>query len=454
MILKDKLIAQSTLMIPEPLQSGFLTLLAKFDFAIPFINNHVLIHGLLPKQSEYPVNTATFDKKSSTLVKKMTNFRKTIKKRIMPISKISPEVPDVIVYTVSDSSDDAQDDNVNTNKTVDLTDNSSDHPANEGIESKQDNIDGIKQLNEIPTSYKLPTSLPIMHKRSVCQHESFPQLSLVDTPAFDSTSDLSSPHEMPSFNGFSLKATYSHPVLHPNLCRVWLASFVPDGFWPQLFTRIISDNRIKSVLSTLLFTALKNNECTLDYASTDLSSVWKLYQMGFAIEHEDTTLIQLKQVPNKLADNGDDKFANQFELTIYICETVLMYKTYKESASQKSTENVIRLATSILVLIEQHILDIGEEWFPGVLCCSHNKEVLSFVPCSSCLLQTKSQNTLHSASTSHQILSFDDRKAICFSLKDLLVAYAQPSRSIKCPSHDEIHVQQLAPDMVSMLVAT
>ena len=102
-----------------------------------------------------------------------------------------------------------------------------------------DSIDGITQLNETPTFYKLPSSsLPIMHKRSVCQHESFPQLSLVDTPAFDSTLDLSSPHEMPLFNGFSLKVTYSHPVLHPNLCYVLLASFVPDGFWPQLFTRI------------------------------------------------------------------------------------------------------------------------------------------------------------------------------------------------------------------------
>lgn len=463
MILNDTLIAQSTLVISESLQSGFLALLAKFDFAIPCSDSHVLVHGLLPKQLEAPVQpvtitTPTLPKKSSTLTKSSTleKLRKSIKKRIRSDPEKSPQLPDVIVHRVSDSSDDTQDDNTNTNnnnKNMEFTDGPCDHSADKEIESKEDSVDGLpdgfSQFKETSTSHKLPSSLPNIYKANVYHPKSFPQLSIVDSPVFEMTSDLSSPHEIPSFSGFSLRAAYSHPTLHPNLCRVWLTSFVPDGFWPQLFTRIILDDRIKSVLSTLLFTALKNNECTLDYASTDVPPVWKLYQKGFEIEHESITLLQLKQTSNNSSNSADEKFTNQIELTVHICNIVLVHKTYKESESHKSTENVIRLATSILVLIEQHILDIGEEWFPGVICSTHEQEVLSFVPCSTCLERPNSQSALSLASTDYQILCFDGRKAICFSLKDLLFAYSQPSGSIKCPLHDEIHVQQLAPDMVS-----
>ena len=451
-ILNNKLIAQSTLVIPESLQPGFLALLAKFDFAIPCNNNYVLVYGLLPKQLESPMQslyTPTLVKKPPTLVgksplNKIASLRKSLKKRTNKLHLATPsQVP------VSDSSDDSKDDRTINTNIMDFTDTLSDNPTNKEIDLKEDNIsdlpDGSAELSKASTSYKIPSSLPV-HKGNVYHPKAFPQLSIVNSPIFEATSDLGSPHEMPSF-GFSLKTTYSNPVIHPNLCRVWRALFVPDGFWPQLFTRIISDNRIKSILSTLLFTALKNNECTLDYVtSSDVPHVWKLYQKGFTIEHENMTFVQLKQVSSKFGD----ELTNQIELTVCICEIVLAHKTYKESESHKSTENVIRLATSILVLIEQHILDIGEEWFPGILCCSYNKEVLSYVPCSSCLTEKNSQITLHSITTDHQIICFDGCKAVCFSLKDLLVAYAEPSRTIKCPLHNEIHVQQLAPDMVSL----
>ena len=463
MILNDKLIAQSTLVIPESLQPGFLALLAKFDFAIPCSNTCVLVYGLLPKQVESPVqslaNTSTVVKKSSTLVKSLTfeKLRKSISfnKRVKSDSEKPSEAPSMIVYRANDTSDDKQDDNTNTNnKTIDFIDASSDYPDNQEIESKDDSIDGLPdsflQFKETSNTRKVPSSLPNIYKANAYHPKSFPQLSIVNTPIFEMTSDLSSPHEMPSFSGFALRAAYSHPTLHPDLCRVWMASFVPDGFWPQLFTRIISDDRIKSILSILLFTALKNNACTLDYASTDVPPVWKLHQKGFEIECESNTLLQLKQISNKSNDSVGDKFMNQIELMVHICEIVFMHTTYKESESQKSTENVIRLATSFLVLVEQHILDIGEEWFPGVICSGLNKEVLSFVPCPLCLSEKNSQSTLSSTSTNYQILCFDGHKAICFSLKDLLFAYSQPSRSIKCPLHDEIHVQQLAPDMVRM----
>lgn len=412
MILSDKVIAQSTLVISKPYQSGFLALLAKFDFAIHIANsNGLLICGLLPSNHlESPAQSfITIPARKTTLKKSpfRVSVRRSFKKRKRPVSTISSEVQGVV--KVSDSSD------INTTtKDMDLVDTSCDEPTNIEIELKDNNFNG--------------------------PFDSSMELNL--------TSDLSSPQEVPF--GFSLRASYSHPVLHPNLCRVWLTSLVPDGFWAHLIARIISDDRIKSVLSILLFTALKNKECTLDYENSDVPPLWKLSQKGFAIEYEKITLLQLKQVSNKSRDCADDKFTNQIELIVHVREIALVYK---QNEHHKSAENVIRLATRILVFIEQHILEIGQEWFPGVISYNnHDKEVLSFVPCPSCLSRTNDQSTLDSASTNYKILKIDNCKTICFSLKDLLVAYAQPSRSITCPLHHNIHVQLLAPDMVSTYI--
>ena len=452
MILDSKLIVQSSLVIPESLQSGFLALLAKFDFAIPCKNNYRLVYGLLPKQLELSAQLVpTPVKKEPTLVEKspFNKLCRTLKKRTIKSHSKNSEKSDVIVFPMSNDLDD--DYNASTNsitKSMNFTDTLYDNHANKEKESKGDDSneapDGSTGLKRTLT----PSSLPHIYNRSVHHPKLFPRLSVVDSPTFEAATDLHSPQEIPSFGVFSLKTTYSNPEIHPNLHRVWLASFVPDGFWPQLFTRIILDSRLKSIISIILFTALKNNECTMDYVqSSDVPPVWKLYQKGFTIEHETVTLLQLKQVSNY--GNSTDQFTNQIELTIHVCEIVLAHKTYKENESDQSAENVIKLATRILVLIEQHILDIVEEWYPNISCSKYNREVLSFVPCYACL-NASGENNLLSVRSIYQILCFDNCKAISFSMKDLLTAYAQQSRTIKCPLHSELNVQLLAPDMVSI----
>ena len=452
MILANKLMAQSSLVIPESLQSGFLALLAKFDFAIPCKNNYKLVYGLLPKQLELSAQLVPIPvKKEPTLVEKspFNKLRKTLKKRSIKAHSKNSEKSDVIVFSMSNNLDD--DYNASTNsitKSMNFTDTLYDNHANKEKESKGDDS------NEAPdssTGFKrtlTPSSLP--HNNSSVHHpKSFPRLSVVDSLTFEAATDLHSPQEIPSFGVFPLKTTYSNPGIHPNLHRVWPASFVPDGFWPQLFTRIISDSHLKSIISIILFTPLKNNECTLDYVqSSNVPPVWKLYQKGFTVEHETVPLLQLKQVSSNHS-NSTDQFTNQIELTIHVCEIMLTHKTYKENESDWSAENVIKLATRILVLIEQHILDIVEEWYPNISCSKYNREVLSFVPCYACL-NTSRQNTLLSVSSNHKILCFDNCKAISFSMKDLLIANAQQSRTIKCPLHSELNVQLLAPDMVSI----
>ena len=233
-----------------------------------------------------------------------------------------------------------------------------------------------------------------------------------------------------------------------NLHRIWLASFIPDGFWPQLLTRIISDDRISSILSEFLPIPLSKSR----YLSSDLSAL-SLCQNGFLIHYDQTKLLELKEISNEIEDftntlNLSKKYATQIELTIYVNQIAALRNVYQKISPKQN------LASKLLVVIEQHILDIGEEWFPGTFYDTCSKEVFSYVPCpvglsqdgdnNGCILQSDNTNDLI-----HQFLHFGGRNIFCFSVKDLLDAYATQSRSINCPTHNELLVKEIAPDLVS-----
>ena len=231
-----------------------------------------------------------------------------------------------------------------------------------------------------------------------------------------------------------------------NLYRVWLAPFIPDGFWPQLLTRIILDDRISSILSDFLSIPLYKSR----YLSSDVSS---LCQKGFSIHYDQTKLLELKEVSNEIKNtanklNLSEKYATQIELTIYTSQIVALRNAYQKINTK---QNFIRLASKFLVIIEQHILDIGEEWFPGTFYDTCSQEVYSYVPCPVC--SSQGDNCIfHSDSANdptHQFLCFGGVNAFCFSARDLLDAYATQSRSINCPTHKELLVKEIAPDMVT-----
>ena len=276
-----------------------------------------------------------------------------------------------------------------------------------------------------------------------CPSEKFPKPKLVSSQEFDTT-DLSflPLRKIPSLKPKSLAQ---------NLYRTWLASFIPDGFWPQLLTKIISDDSISSILSSILFIPLQNNRCSLSYANTGATSLWKLHQKGFVIEYENKKLLELREVSNKI-DNFDkkinlsEKYASQVELVIYTGQIASLCKECQEDGLR---HNPIRMASKMLVLIEQHILDI-REWFPDTFCDPKNGDVLSYVPCPLGILQEDECISCFDNSADYHFLCFGGFNVICFSLKDILEAYAKQSKYISCPTHEKLSVQQLAPDVVSL----
>jgi len=419
------LIVQSNLHIPKHMQSGVLALLAKFDFAIPYDDNHLFVHCLLSSCQQPPKPTATDLGVSNNLVRKVRSlsvcdllecdFVKVIKSRITDIQdavKANSEAPSLAPF------------------------------------KNNDGIDANIESNIMPTSNfngTTETSLVdvLNHKK-----KRFPHCNIVDTISFENSMNLNEPVGMSQEQQW-LKVVNLNPILHPPLCRVWLASFIPDGFWPQLLSRIILDKSgIGHILSSLLSAALQGDEYTLNHARTDASSLWKLSQECLIVEYDSLKLIELQLVTN-VVDSSIDKYQlseqylYQIELIVHIRDIALVHKQDDNYCEQ----NVIRLVTRLMVLIEQHILDIGEEWFPGTITGDFNKDVLSFVPCPLCLSQRSNSLVLYN--TGMPTVRFNGRKVVCFSLRDLLEAYAVPPRIIKCPLHDDMLVQQLTPDMVS-----
>lgn len=389
----DQLIAQSALTISKHLQPGFLQLLAKFNFAIACKNNSSLVYTLLPEDMGYSVHP---------LIKSRSN-------------RFEDKAADVKAC----------------NQKVESTNTllSQLHVSSESNEERQEKLE---------TEY---------------QSEKFPKLKLVDSQQFDSTDFSSFLHKTVSSNRFSLKAKNSHFALHHNLYHVWLASFIPDGFWPQLLTRIISDERISSNLSSLLHIPLTD---LLNYVSrgSGTPSLWKLCQKGFIFEYEQTKVLELKEVSNKTRDfinynelNLSVEYATQIELTIYNSQIAKLHN--QEGSLEQS---VVRFTSKLLVSIGQHILDITEE-FPDVFTDSYNR-VLSYVPCPLGLLQEDDCISQFDDSIDHHFLCFSGFNVYCFSMRELLDAYITESRSISCAKHKKMLVEQIAPDMVSSLLCT
>lgn len=439
MVLKDDVIAQSALSISESCQSGFLALLAKFDLAIPCTEKYVFVHCLLPEEldaSTKPMNPGGTKKHASTVLKPniwniCNSISNSFSEMIEKIKEIKSKVSE------------QQDNHLSIRKS---SINTLDHVVID---------DSVRHCcTKSKNGHKGPSSQSCKQDENDYCAQQFPHFNIVDSASFENSTDLSSSLHQSSKRQW-LESADSNPVLHPPLQRVWLASFIPDGFWPQLLAKIVLDDAICNTLTTVLSTALKSDEYTLKHTNSDAASLWKLSQLGLAVEYDEIKLVELVQTTN-MCDNSSDKhnlseqYSFQIELKINIRDIVLVRKQETSDIGEDSKIDIVRLTTRILVMIEQHLLDIGEEWFPGTISDSRSQQILSFVPCSLCVSRND-DDTSYADCAGCLFLHCGGCKVVCFSLKQLLVAYASPSRSVKCPLHGDMLIRQLAPDMVSSL---
>ena len=242
---------------------------------------------------------------------------------------------------------------------------------------------------------------------------------------------------------------------HPPLFRFWLAHFIPEGFWPRLLCRIASDLEINATFTKLFPSTSKRRQVgelhSLNRTDIEGCFLWNLWKTGLVFVHEGVTLLELKQginepVKDELVANShlfSEKY--RIEVVVHISSLAVVHN-HDCKQSPLPNKEIVKLGTKLLVLIEQHILDIGEEWYHNTLSKTKGDNVSSYVMCSECLAD-KPHIPTHGYTTSY-FMSLDGETAICFAFEDILKSFVE-SKPLNCPYHQEIPIPLLAPDLVS-----
>jgi len=274
-------------------------------------------------------------------------------------------------------------------------------------------------------------------------------------PRFES---ITSPRSSFSHNEFMSKSQREfvniNLLYHPVLSRFWLAHFIPEGFWPRLLCRIASDLEINAIFSNFFQITLMRRKPgelhSLSCTDMDGYSLWNLWKTGLAFVHEGMTMLELKQVINSpLAPtfNNQKIFTEKFriELAIYVSGISMIH--HHDHSSLLSNDEIVGLCTKLLVLIEQHVIDVGEEWYSGVLTKTPSEDICSYVICSECLADQA--HKYDADFTKCHSVSVNGEEMFCFAFEELLKCFYF-SKPVRCPYHQSILIQLLAPDIVSV----
>ena len=264
-------------------------------------------------------------------------------------------------------------------------------------------------------------------------------------------------------NTTSLFSTYKHKedcyrimdyeidVIHyPPLCRIWLSPFIPKSFWFRLISRVLSG----FVLTKTLLKLLPNIDSSCMDDKNFSESLWSLWQHGVAVMHEDITFLELK-CEDDIERNGeatDRQKRQKILVLVNIPEFVVHHQMLSITDPDLSLpdKDVLSQTTKLLVLIEQHILEMCES-FPGTITEDVSGGVMSYIPCCFCLQNKSSFKQFIESHDGSTIISYDDHELYCFSFTKMLASYSGDT-VVVCPRHGKILVHLCAPDIVSQFL--
>ena len=410
-----------------------MTLLSKLELAVQVDKQFLLAPSLLPESIDYPQAVYVGLSKKAFLVDRDIYDNK--------------ESPGNWLKSMSDSLKDEETPNKE-QVNVELVSASPQLPAKNGEKNDYLMLQDINSILDDATS-----------TGNNCDPVSNGLVSASDYPRF---------HPVKSHTGSSsLYHRFSEPLYqtvkdieiniayYPPLFRLYLANFIPEGFWPRLLCRIASDLEIDATFTKLFPSSLKKRRVGESHSlnRTDIEGcfLWNLWKTGLVFIHEGVTLLELKQginepVKDKLLANTrvlSEKY--RIEVVVHMSSLAVVHNHDCQQSSLPNKE-IITLGTKLLVLIEQHVIDIGEEWYSNTLSKTQGGNVCSYVVCSECLAGKPYITNSHH--TTSYFVSFNGETLVSFAFEDILKSFVE-SKPLNCSCHQEIPIPLLVPDLVS-----
>ena len=239
--------------------------------------------------------------------------------------------------------------------------------------------------------------------------------------------------EYPKTNDDLNGLSFLDDCYQPPIRRIWFSNYIPDGFWPRLICRIMTDQQIKSILS--------NYKDTENH--THLS--WVCWRNGIVFKSRGYTLF----IVHLVTDTHHKDFKYRIEVHIYIPEMndIIQDFLLQESDYFDEMPNPIGDGTRLMVAVSNHISFLSS-WFHGMLSNENG-----YIPCWKCYSNipalTNDDNTVINPDAIS--IYVDNRKVYCLSFNSCIVP-ACTGNDLQCIAHNTLIVIQTAPDLVCLLL--
>ena len=189
------------------------------------------------------------------------------------------------------------------------------------------------------------------------------------------------------------------------------------------------------------------NGCSIDDVHR-----WIPWKTGIAHAQQERTLVVIKQGKNEKTEENLKWMQGTFmvELHIYVPEWIMLAKEHGELNYSLTNPNyVLGLATSLIVMISQHVRALGSDWFPGMfLTPSNYHQFTTYMPCWKCFAQIEANAEQQPPKSSGGYISKDGKPIYSFIFEESVVPAIQ-QKDMECPLHGLIKVVEIAPDLVS-----
>ena len=191
----------------------------------------------------------------------------------------------------------------------------------------------------------------------------------------------------------------------------------------------------------------KLHEFTVD----DLDK-WIPWKTGIAHAQQDHTLVVIKQENNEKSEEKLKWIKGTFTIEVHINvpEWIMLAKKHGELNNFLANPNYVHgLATSLIVMISQHVRALGSDWFPGMfLTPSSHHQFTTYMPCWKCFAQIETDAEQQPPKSSGGYISKDGKPIYSFIFEESVVPAVQ-QKDMECPLHGLIKVVEIAPDLVS-----